>query len=265
MTASFIKPLIIAHRGASAYAPENTPAAFAAAIEAGAEGIEFDVRLARDGVPMVFHDMKLQRIAAKNKIVSDLTSTELGKLDAGSWFNAKNPKKAAERFAAETVPTLARVFDLLNDYTGRVYVELKHTAEETARLVGAVSAVFEKKEKPPNIIVKSFDLHALRHVREVIPAVRTAALFAPKFSSVLHKEKHLIEKARECGADEISMHYSLATQNFVAKASAQNFSTVIWTVNSLVWVRRAAELGVDAVITNNPAKLLAQKRKLFGG
>jgi glycerophosphoryl diester phosphodiesterase len=79
-------PLIIAHRGASAVAPENTIAAFRRAIEVGADGVEFDVRLARDGVPVVIHDSTLERTAGLKRGVSDLTSEELSQIDVGSWF-----------------------------------------------------------------------------------------------------------------------------------------------------------------------------------
>src|SRR6186713_716788 len=96
-------PLIIAHRGASALAPENTLAAFERAIEDRADGIEFDVRMAKDSVPIVFHDSTLQRMAQKKIRMSALTSTELQTLDIGAWFNSKHPKKAQEKFKGETV------------------------------------------------------------------------------------------------------------------------------------------------------------------
>jgi len=81
------RPLIIAHRGASARAPENTLAAFQMAIDAGAEGVEFDVRLAKDDVPVVIHDHDLKRVGSLNERVASLTSNELGRIDVGSWFN----------------------------------------------------------------------------------------------------------------------------------------------------------------------------------
>src|SRR5687767_5965470 len=106
-------PLIIAHRGASAHAPENTLAAFQAAIEGGADGIEFDLQLAKDGVPVVIHDDDLKGTASRDQRVRDLTSRQLGKIDVGSWFNATHPKRARPEFAHETVPTLARTLKLL--------------------------------------------------------------------------------------------------------------------------------------------------------
>ncbi len=87
------KPLIIAHRGASAIAPENTLAAFRRAIDDGAEGIEFDVRLTKDGVPVVLHDAQLNRVGRCEGRVIDFTSKQLQKLDVGSWFNEKKTEK----------------------------------------------------------------------------------------------------------------------------------------------------------------------------
>ncbi len=114
------KPLIIAHRGASALAPENTFAAFRRAMEDKADGIEFDVRLAKDNVPVVFHDSTLNRLVKIDGRVSAFTSEELQKLDVGSWFNEKHPAEFDDKFSAETVPTLTRLLDFLIDYKGLI-------------------------------------------------------------------------------------------------------------------------------------------------
>ncbi len=150
--------LIIAHRGASAVAPENTLAAFQKAVKVGADGIEFDVQLAKDGVPVVFHDSELQRIGQKQGLVSGFTSKELQTLDVGSWFNLKNPNKANPKFSAETIPTLAHLLEFLNDYKGLIYIELKCRETETFALVEAVCKIIRQTNLLPNIVVKSFNL-----------------------------------------------------------------------------------------------------------
>ena len=86
-------PRIIAHRGSSAHAPENTLAAFELAVAGGAEGIEFDVRLTRDGEAVVIHDADLKRTALSEGIVSGMTAAELAEIDVGTWFNRKHPAK----------------------------------------------------------------------------------------------------------------------------------------------------------------------------
>ena len=99
-------PLIVAHRGASALAPENTLAAFRRAVDDGADGIEFDVRLAKDNAAVVFHDSTLIRTAQTDGRVSDFTSSELSEFDVGSWFNRMSRKRANPVFADEHIPTL---------------------------------------------------------------------------------------------------------------------------------------------------------------
>src|SRR5436190_2153545 len=118
-------PLILAHRGASAYAPENTLAAFRLAREYGADGIELDVQLTRDHVPVVIHDDTVDRTTSSKGRVAALTVAEISRLDAGSWKN--------QDYQDERIPTLAQVFDTLADWlnpVGRVQpclinVELK--------------------------------------------------------------------------------------------------------------------------------------------
>ena len=131
-------PLIIAHRGASALAPENTLAAFRKAIEDGAEGIEFDVRLSKDGTAVVFHDADLKRIAGRDEKIIDLSFEELQKIDIGSWFNRVFPRLENEQFSNETIPTLQDVLDLLKDFRGLIYIELKCKEREVEPLAEAV-------------------------------------------------------------------------------------------------------------------------------
>jgi glycerophosphoryl diester phosphodiesterase len=95
--------------------------------------------LAKDDVPIVFHDSTLQRVARKRIRTSNYTSAELSKVSVGAWFNRKHPFKASEAFLKETVPTLAQVFDFLRGYKGRIYVELKGETDEMPALVEAVA------------------------------------------------------------------------------------------------------------------------------
>lgn len=258
-------PLIIAHRGASAHAPENTFAAFRRAIDAGADGIELDVRLARDGVAVVFHDSSLKRIAGRKGKTSHFTSKELGSLDAGSWFNRHFPKFADPEFEKEGVPTLAKALQFLSGFKGLVYIELKCKAGDVEPLSLAVCDVVRKSSLLPQIVVKSFRLEALPCVKQACPDVRTAALFAPKIKNIIRKDKHLLRLAVEAGADEISLHYSLATRKLMRKAARHDLRVTIWTTDSPRWVRRGLKLGLNAIITNDPARLLAKRQELLSG
>jgi glycerophosphoryl diester phosphodiesterase len=255
------KPLIIAHRGASALAPENTRAAFRLAVEGGAEGIEFDVQAARDGVPVVIHDFDLKRLAGRAGRVSDHASAELRNFDVGSWFNLKNPRRADERFAAERIPTFVELLDFLADFKGLLYVELKCAASDFAPLVETVCQTIRASEFLPQIRLKSFNLEAIRHAKRIFPEIRTVALFEPKIGALVRGKAHLVETAETAAADELSLHYSLATPKMMRLAAAKNFPVAIWTVDNPMWIGRARNLGVEAVITNHPARLIEQKLK----
>jgi len=257
-------PLIIAHRGASKHAPENTLAAFKRAVDAGADGIELDVRLAKDGIAVVFHDSSLKRIAGRKGKIAHYTSTELGTIDAGSWFNRFAPKLADPAYKNENVPTLADTLEFLKDFKGLIYIELKCKEADTEQLAKAVTDVISNSKLLPQIIVKSFKLSAIPHVKRFCPSVRTAALFAPKIKNILRKDKHLLRLAEEAGADEISLHYTLATRKLMKKAAKRNIRVIIWTADNPRWIRRGIKLGLAAIITNDPARLLERRREVLG-
>jgi glycerophosphoryl diester phosphodiesterase len=258
------KPFIIAHRGASAFAPENTLAAFRRAIADGAEGVEFDVRLAKDGVPVVFHDATLSRVSSKQGLLSHYTSEELQKTDVGSWFNRRKPEKANESFSTETISTLQQVLDFLREYKGLIYIELKCRAGEIEQITKIVCRIIGDSLLLPQIIVKSFQLEALPFVRRFCPEVQTAALFEPKLATVLRRKNDYTKTAHDFGADQISVHFSLATKKLMGKAEKQNIPVTIWTADNPLWLQRAIERKITAIITNNPARLLAKKAKIFG-
>lgn len=240
-------PLIIAHRGGSAHAPENTLAAFRAAVDAGADGIEFDVQLAADGVPVVIHDTDLRRTASVDKRVADLTSVQLSKTDVGSWF--------AAQFRAETVPTLEQTLQLLRDFNGPIYIELKCELDNFKPLVAAVCDVIRESPLLPQLIVKSFRLAAIPEVRCSLPEAQTAALFEPSITTILRRREHIIAMAIEFGAGQISLHRALATDKLCILASQANLPVTVWTVDDARWITLSRQRSIRALITNNPAVL----------
>lgn len=253
-------PLIIAHRGSSAVAPENTIAAFSRALQDGTEGIEFDVRLTRDGVPVVFHDSTLKRIAGAEDRISELDSDELKTIDAGSWFNGAFPERAKKQFAKERIPTLEETLEFLKDFTGWIYVELKGAAD-TAGLAKAVGEILARYSGKLKLIVKSFNFEAVPQVAAICPGIETAALFAPKIMHILRKEKRLISIAREMNFDRLSLHFSLATKRLMGLAALENLPVTIWTADSPRWVRKSLALGIDSLITNDPYAQLRERNR----
>ena len=143
-----LKPLILGHRGASALAPENTLAAFSRAISDGADGIEFDVRLSRDQVPVVIHDASLKRTGLVDRQVSELTAAELQRIDVGRWFaqrlgrpNSRSAPPRDDERPRERIPLLEQVLELYRTAKGTLYVEMKCDPHEAAALATEVVRV----------------------------------------------------------------------------------------------------------------------------
>lgn len=221
------RPLIIGHRGASAVAPENTLAAFEAAIAAGADGIEFDVRLSRDGVPVVIHDETLYRTCGVPHLVRDVAANELSGFD---------------------VPGLTRVFELFESNDLILYLEMKEVevAEKCCRLI-------EQYRLQDRVVFECFEHSALVTVKNIDPTFKIAPLFQPPAPLIL-------KRALALGAEEIALHHRLATTSVSKRAKQEGLKVVVWTVDDPAWIERARTLDVHALITNDPAALIKLTR-----
>lgn len=255
-------PLVLGHRGNSAHAPENTLAAFSRALLDGADGIEFDVRLSRDGVPVVIHDATLKRTGLIDRAVSSLNAVELQQIDVGSWFAQR--AQLNQSFANESVPLLTEVFELFADNPGVLYLEMKCDRDEGPSLAEAVVRSCRASGMVQRIVVECFDLDAIAAVKQIDSEIRTAALFEPRLSrpvSTLRRLK-MVEAALGVGANEIALHHTLAGARVVEKAKETGLEVVVWTVDELGWITRAQALGIKALIANNPAPLVSYRNSL---
>ena len=266
MSASSNSPLIIAHRGSSAVAPENTLAAFNRALADGADGIELDVRLSRDGVPVVIHDATLKRTSGSARAVADMTAFELGRAGVGKWFNRVHPKLARAEYDEQFVLTLEQLFAALKAQ-GRnnwiAYLELKIDSKQEYRdLVQAVASLIANYNLSKRVVVISFTLPALSFIRELSSTIRTGALFEPKRSAhrVVSK-RSTISEALDCGASEVLCHRLLATRRMIDAALKAHLTPVVWTVDDAKWIERAQARGIHALMTNHPAKLIALRQR----
>lgn len=257
-TTTVSEPLIIGHRGASWAAPENTLAAFARALDDGADGLEFDVRLARDGVAVCIHDATLERTALRRARVSALTSRELGEASAGSWFNHKFPARARDAYEREHIPTLSEVLALAGRSSRALYVEMKFDAGEPfAPLAAEVVRRIREHRLEEVCVVESFALEAVAEVKRLAPDLRAAALFERRLTRPLPSRRTIIEHALACRADELALHRTLARPALVREALTRGLPAVVWTADHPSWARRAVELGLRGVITNRPAEMRA--------
>jgi glycerophosphoryl diester phosphodiesterase len=233
----------------------------------GADGIEFDVRLSRDGVPVVIHDADLRRVGARADQVSSLTAAELGQCDIGSWFNRRFPTLANPDFGAERVPTLDEFLKFARGAAGLFYLELKPSLGQESMLAFEVAKLIQSNQLESRIVTLSFDLSMVRALKELNSSIRAAALFQPQFlgaGSPLRKGA-MIRAALACNADEIALHRLLLTPGMARRAVSAALKLVVWTVDDLRWIQTAARLGVGAIITNRPEEMILSRQAVRPG
>ena len=253
------RPLIIAHRGASAVASENTMAAFKRAMVLGADGIELDVRLTRDGVPVVIHDASLRRTGLREGAIARMTSTELADVDVGTWFTRAHPALQKNDFSDERIPTLDNVLDLFANagpYKDLlIYVEIKADREKALRpdLISSVADLIIRRKMVKRVVVVSFELSVIESIKRFDASIRAGALFSPKQTVALKTSRNIIAAAIDAGADEILLHKLIARPRLVDRAHQQSLPVLVWTVDDPSWIRRHQNLDLHALITNNPA------------
>jgi glycerophosphoryl diester phosphodiesterase len=251
------KPLIIGHRGASAIAPENTIAAFRMALDVGADGIEFDVRLTRDGIPVVIHDDNLERTGSVPRRVAALSLTQLKDVDVGSWFHPTS-------FAGERVPTLEEVFELFESTQALLYLEMKCDPAERDRLAMACCESLRASSLKDRVVIECFDLLGIYAVKNIDADIKTAALFEPRLTPrSLPFGGRIADQALRVNADEVALHHRLATKRVIDTARRLGLKVVVWTVDDEAWIRRAASHGITALITNDPGMMVRQRDTLL--
>lgn len=235
-------------------------AAFRKAIESGADGIEFDVRLSRDGLPVVIHDDTLRRTSSRPERVADLSAEELREVNVGSWFSIKRGLDTDE-YQDERLPTLQLLLDEFSDHNALLYLELKCSTSEISQIAAVTCRMLENHAIRERVIIECFDLSAIEEVKRIAPEIKTAALFEPKLRNPgsFLSGRVLVERAKAAGADEIALHYRLANKKTVEAAREAGLKVIVWTVDDPNWLARAREYGIDGLITNDPALLISHR------
>jgi len=195
--------------------------------------------------------------------VSGTSSTELGEMDAGTWFNLRYPSKAHPEYTRASIPTLADVFNLFQKSEALLYVEMKCGPKDRVALAAEVANLIRTNALAARVRVESFDLASIAEIKRLDDGLRTAALFDRKLSRPAPSARKMIEQAIRCGAEEIALHHSLATRRTVEEATRLGLETVVWTADNPAWVERAIKTGVRAIITNDPARLCARRAELL--
>jgi glycerophosphoryl diester phosphodiesterase len=242
------KTQIVAHRGASGHAPETTLEAYRIALQMAADFVEVDVHLARDGTIVCIHDSDVRRTTNGKGRVADLTLSELKLLDAGSWFNKKNPGKARPEFAGLQIPSLQEVLDLLKENKTGIYVEIKDPELYGPHFESSLVSLIRRNDFENRTLFLSFSPQSLAKTKKIDSSI-PAALLISKLAG------NPVQAALAIDADELAIRYDLANSDFINAAHEKGLSVSVWTVDEPEDLRRMILLGVDRIITTYPDRL----------
>ncbi|WP_167305853.1 glycerophosphodiester phosphodiesterase [Nocardioides euryhalodurans] len=224
--------LTIAHRGASAYAPENTLSSLRTAVELGCDLAEVDVQRTRDGVLVLAHDAELGRTTGRNRRISDVTYRDLQRLDAGSWFSPV--------YAGERIPTLEQALDVLGGTGTGLLLEVKHPARYPGITADVARALHDHEGR---VVVQSFDHDVMRDFARLGTGRRVGLLGHPPVRRL---------RALSRWAAYVNPRHRRATAEYVDAVHDAGMSSFVWTVDRDPDIRRALDLRVDGVISNRP-------------
>lgn len=232
-----MKTKVWAHRGASRYAPENTLEAFELAVRQGADGVELDVQMTKDGELVVAHDETIDRVSDGSGRIIDYTLAELKEFS----FNKLHPEYTQAR-----IPTLEEVYDLLAPTDLTVNVELKTGIVLYDGIEKQVLKLAKEKKMEDRVWYSSFYHKSLVRLKKLDPTVRTGILYSDGWVDI---EKY----AKKLGADALHPAlYHLQSKKLVKRAGEQGLKLHVWTVDQKEDMERLADQKIDAVITNCP-------------
>jgi len=241
--ADFIK---IAHRGSSGSYPENTRLAFEKAIEAGADMIEMDCRLSKDGHVVVIHDDRLDRTARAKGFVKGKTLKQLKKLDVGAWL-----KKS---FKGERILTLEEILEIVSGKV-EINLEIKSVLHGPLGIELKVLFIVSHFDYLERAIFSSFDYQSLRRLRELAPDVRIGVLYGAGIKD------NPFQAAREMNAYSLHIQREFATPHFLEEARELGLKSFVWTVNEVKEMEKFLSLGVDGIISDFPEKFWKIKQR----
>lgn len=243
-------PRLIAHRGGAATAPENTLAAIRQAAKNGADGVEIDVRVTSDGIPVLMHDASLKRTTNGRGKVTNTTLAEIKKLDAGSWHGAA--------FKGEKIPTLAETMRLCARLDLDVVIDIKpargREATDTKRILNHAYKAWPRNKPPPELNSES------------VSVLNTAKNIRPEWPrSIVFRRPFLSWQSRLNAATGLSAGIRIMGTGWVGAiarlAKRHNKSLSVWTVNKPEEALKLARIGVDTIFTDRPDALRRALRR----
>lgn len=243
------KPFVVAHRGASAVAPENTFIAIEKAISAGAKMVEIDVQLTKDHVPIVFHDAVLGRTSNGSGFVGKTTWAEMESLDVGSWFG--------EEYGSERIPELSAMLERIK---GRAYVNIelkvsKHT-DHLGYEIERILAVIDEKKMVDQVLFGSFNYELLQLLKTLEPAAHTAGIQHPRETRLPAELNRAYNfSGYVCSQRELSGRR-------IESAREAEMIVGVYGLNSKSDLTKAVNLGVQALVTDHPANVIGWLKEM---
>lgn len=232
--------LNIAHRGYSGAYPENTMPAFEAAIDAGADGVEFDVQFSKDGALVIMHDETVDRTTDGKGFVKDHTLAELKSLDASATFKGK--------YGIVRVPTLEEYLERVKGLDFLTNIELKTGVFEYDGIESAVTELVRRYGLQDRVIISSFNHYSVLRAKAAAPEIRCGFLTE---TWILNAGAYTRSHGIECWHP----HWASVTKETAAELKENGIAVNVWTVNEADEALRLQSLGVDAVIGNYPEKI----------
>ena len=237
------RPLIIAHRGFSTIAPENTTIAYQLAVEAGAEMIEADVNITKDGIPVMIHDWFLGRTANFEAAVHDLTLEEIQRLDAGSWFG--------EDFAGTRIPTTEATLQFAKEAGVLMCFEVKGANPKRATQVAiALVDLFDKYDAFEWAFMSSYWHEALAAAKNKAPQVLLAPERLP--DNVEPDIPEALRQAKTLQAEVLQIHYKYLYEDVLSALRQEEIALWVWPTTSEESIVEAIRSGADGVMGDDP-------------
>ncbi|WP_144391736.1 glycerophosphodiester phosphodiesterase family protein [Pleionea sediminis] len=232
-------PKIIAHRGLSAKAPENTLAAFHLAADHSIQWVETDVRLSKDQIPMLFHDAVLPRTTNGSGTFNDFTFEQLKLLDAGKWFS--------DEFMGEQIPSLDELLDLGLERNIGLNLEIKPNLGEEQITAEQIALLIQERAHNPKILFSSYCIDSLRLCQEYLPRI-PRALVVDDFE--LMDEMATIAQTEALGCSSLHINHQLIYSNFIAQCHYAPFDIMCFTVNDHALAEKCWQAGCVSIFSD---------------
>lgn len=247
---------VIAHRGASAHAPENTISAFKKAFELGVDILEIDVHQTNDRELVVLHDGTVNRTTNGKGKVKNISFEELRKLDAGSWFS--------KDFIGEKIPSLREVFEITPDSI-ILLIEIKKGSETYPGVENRVVQLIKEYKFEKRVILKSFDDKTLQELKNIAPEIPRLKVFVGQISFLKIVIDYTINFGNVLDDDVqyIQAHWFGVTKCFIAKAQKKGYKVYVWDVNNEKRMKELILMGVDGIETDYPDILKKIRTEIF--